>query len=340
MHWARHLVKLLMAVELIGRPQGATIDELVEHLKVNKRTAYRLIETMDEMDFPFCEATASLDRKKRYQFIPSYLKKLPNLSVPDLRLSLSEIIALSFIRRSGGPFKGTDVEKHIESAFKKMDAFIPEKFVTQLDKVRTLFTAPGRFTKDYRDKDEVIGALTDAMFKQRTCLVEYHSFGEDKVKHFKIDPLRFVERDGGLYVFVKATSFGNILVLAVERVLKLTPTDDCYKVPKNFDPDTLLKNAFNLTYDDPVAVKVRFSADQARYVKERRWADKQTLTDQPDGSVILEMETSGRWDVKRWVLAYGADAEVLEPEDLRREIAEEINKMALGYSRQGQSSSS
>ena len=130
MYWARHLVKLLKAVDLIGRPQGATIDELAEHLEVNKRTAYRMIETMDEMNFPFFEDTSSLDGKKHYQFEASYLKKLPNLSVPELRLSLSEIIALSFIRGGGGPFKGTDVEKNIESAFKKMDAFIPEKFVT------------------------------------------------------------------------------------------------------------------------------------------------------------------------------------------------------------------
>ncbi len=333
MYWARHLVKLLKAVELIGRPQGATIDELVERLEINKRTAYRMIETMDEMSFPFYEDTSSLDGKKHYQFEPHFLKKLPNLSVPELRLSLSEIIALSFIRGSSGPFKGTDVEEDIESAFRKMDAFIPEKFVTQLDKVRTLFTAPGRFTKDYRDKDEVIGALTDAMFKQLTCLVEYHSFHDDKVKHFKIDPLRFVERDGGLYVFVNTTSYGDIRLLAVERILKLTPSDKQFTVPEDFDPDTLLETAFNLTIGDPVTVKVRFSADQARYVKERRWAATQTLTDQPDGSVILELETSGRWDVKRWVLAFGADAELLEPEDLRQEIAADLGSMIKAYSR-------
>jgi len=199
--------------------------------------------------------------------------------------------------------------------------------------VRTLFSAPGRFTKDYREKDDVINTLTDAMLKQQTCLVQYHSFHDDKVKHFKIDPLRFVERDGGLYVFVNTTSFGDIIVLAVERILKLTPSDETFTVPEDFDADTLLETAFNLTFGDPIAVKVRFFADQARYVKERRWAATQTLTDQPDGSVILELETSGRWDVKRWVLAFGADAEVLAPEDLRQEIAADLGSMIAAYSR-------
>jgi hypothetical protein len=35
------------------------------------------------------------------------------------------------------------------------------------------------------------------------------------------------------------------------------------------------------------------------------------------------METSGWWDVKRWVLFYGT-GRVLEPEDLREEILDEL----------------
>ena len=171
------------------------------------------------------------------------------------------------------------------------------------------------------------------MFGQRTCLVEYHSFGDDKVRQFKIDPLQFFERDGGLYVFVRATTFGSILILAVERILKLTVTDAVFKTPRDFNPAKLLESSFNLTPDDPVKVKIRFSADQARYAKERRWAAKQTRTDQPDGSVILEMETSGRWDVKRWVLAFGPEAEILEPADLREEIAADVRAMGKVYAR-------
>lgn len=59
MCWARHLVKLLKAVDLIARPEGATVDNLAEHLEVSRRTAYRVIETLDEMKFPLFEDTSS-----------------------------------------------------------------------------------------------------------------------------------------------------------------------------------------------------------------------------------------------------------------------------------------
>jgi len=332
MFWARHLVGLLKAVDLIARPEGASIEDLAAQLDVSRRTAYRVIQTLQELNFPLYEDRCDIDDRKRWRLADSYLKKLPNLSVPELRLTLAELMALSFVRGSARLFKGTDIEKDLESAYVKLDAFLPGKLASQFDKVLSLFAPAGRFAKDYSAKEAVIQSLTDAMFRQQTCLVEYHSFRDDTVKHFKIDPLRFFDREGGLYVFARATSFGEIRVLAVERILKLTATGESFEGPAGFDPAALLETAFNLTFDDPIAVKVKISADQARYVKERRWAAKQSIVEHEDGSLTLEIETSGRWDVKRWVLGFGADAEVLEPADLRAEIAGELKVMAEAYS--------
>ena len=52
------------------------------------------------------------------------------------------------------------------------------------------------------------------------------------------------------------------------------------------------------------------------------------LVTNTDGSIVLEINTSGWFDLKHWVLSLGAEAKVLEPEELRRDIAEEVRKMA------------
>ena len=50
-----------------------------------------------------------------------------------------------------------------------------------------------------------------------------------------------------------------------------------------------------------------------------------------DGSLHLTPHTSGWYDVKKWILSFGADAELLEPEDKRKEIMEEISRTAELY---------
>jgi predicted DNA-binding transcriptional regulator YafY len=101
-------------------------------------------------------------------------------------------------------------------------------------------------------------------------------------------------------------------------------TEADFDFPEDFKPDELLEAGFDIVYDDPLEVKIWFSADQARYVKDRNWAKNQKFTDQPDGSLILDMKTSGWWHVKKWVMSFGAEAKVLEPEGLKNEIIGEF----------------
>lgn len=43
------------------------------------------------------------------------------------------------------------------------------------------------------------------------------------------------------------------------------------------------------------------------------------------------MKTSGFWDVKKWVLSFGAEAKALKPEKLREEVRNEIKKAIGDY---------
>ena len=198
-------------------------------------------------------------------------------------------------------------------------------------RIEKLFLVATKFTKDYSAKEEIIEQLSDAMCNLDTCLVEYHAFADDLVKKFKIDPLHFFERDNGLYLLVRATRFNDIRTLAVERIQGISLTNEKFTYPPDFHPQALLEKAFNFVYDDPLSVKIWFSADQVRYVKERKWANDQSFTDQPDGSTILAMETSGAWDVKRWVLSFGRAARILEPKWLQEELAAELAAALANY---------
>ena len=73
-----------------------------------------------------------------------------------------------------------------------------------------------------------------------------------------------------------------------------------------------------------VRVRLRFTAEAARWVRERQWHPTQRLRERPDGGVEVTLRLTHLAEVKRWALSYGSACEVLEPAELREMIREEL----------------
>ena len=330
--YGEQMVRMLRAVDLLSTPAGATKQELAEHLGVDKRTVERLLGLLQELNFPIYDEQDSLSCKKHWKLIDSYVMKLPNITLPDIRLTLPELISLYLMKGEAQLFHGTEIEKLADSAFGKISFFMPEGFSQQLEKIRTLFVPSGKFTKDYTGKEKIIDGLRRGMIEQKRCAVKYHSFLSGKMRDYDLDPLRFFENNGGLYIFAYITAYDEIRTLAVERIERLDVTDVSFDYPEGFDAQKLLCSAFGIIFDKPIQVKIRFSKEVAPYIRERTWASDQRITEKKlDSSIILEMKTCGWLDVKKWVLSYGLHAELLEPKQMREEVMEELRKCVEKY---------
>jgi predicted DNA-binding transcriptional regulator YafY len=80
-----------------------------------------------------------------------------------------------------------------------------------------------------------------------------------------------------------------------------------------------------------VTVVVKFLPAVARYVQESKWHDSQALTKERDGSVLARFQLSSTVEIKSWVLGFGANAIVIEPEELRLAIALELEQLIKVY---------
>ncbi len=57
----------------------------------------------------------------------------------------------------------------------------------------------------------------------------------------------------------------------------------------------------------------------------------QNITESKNGSITLTMNTSGWYDVTRWIRSFGSNAELLEPAEMREELNAAAQKMAELY---------
>jgi predicted DNA-binding transcriptional regulator YafY len=76
---------------------------------------------------------------------------------------------------------------------------------------------------------------------------------------------------------------------------------------------------------------LQFNPFRAQWIREQIWHPDQKLEVLPDGGLRMVLPVTDFREVKLRVLQFGADVEVIEPEELRDEVRDEIRKMAKIY---------
>lgn len=318
-------------LDRLSTPSGATIRELTEALKVKRRSVERILHNMEEMEFPIYKDRPQGAREKRWHLEPSYVKKLPNTAIPNLILTHQEVMCLYLLNRNDPVFKGTYMERLLKSLFSKLTYFYPKELTDALDGMRHLKVTKPLIQKNYATHEPVLATVTEAIVSRESVKMSYHAFATDTHKEVVINPLHLFEESGGLYLIAQKNPEGAFRTYAVERIHKARPTGQEYSYPKGFSPGDYLSRTFGIIDDGEITVCLRFSKAQARYAAERTWVNGQTLTPGPDGTVELSFTTRGIRDVRRWVLGWGSDVEVLAPKWFRQEIQTETSKMLEKY---------
>ncbi|HZV82822.1 MAG TPA: WYL domain-containing protein, partial [Geobacteraceae bacterium] len=104
-----------------------------------------------------------------------------------------------------------------------------------------------------------------------------------------------------------------------------------FEIPADYHPEERFQSAFGIVDEEPYRVRVRFSPAIAHAIAERSWHPSQSLVRLSDGGVELSFSAGGRMEILSWVLSYGSMAELLEPVELRAELARTVVNMAALY---------
>ena len=97
--------------------------------------------------------------------------------------------------------------------------------------------------------------------------------------------------------------------------------------------DDFMRHSFKVMHDEVYTVKVRISPGWARWVGEKIWHESQKITKLPDGSFELTFRVAGLDEIKRWILSFGPEAVVLEPERLKEMARKYLSRNLAQYSK-------
>ena len=314
---------MLRLMTLLEGRVGRTLDQLRAELGVTKRTVQRDLDALRAAQLPLTSDTRN--GTVRWRFVERFTPR------STVSFSLPEMMALYFSRGLCKPLQGTAVYETLQNAYNKIGAAIPAEGLNFLRSIEDGISVSTFGWKDYSKSAEVVQQLTKAVFHHQTVELTHTAGGRDTPLARRVDPYRLWYVNNGLYLIGLDHYKHEIRVFAVERISAVTVTNRRFEVPSDFVFEEFTKTAFQMVWGEPQTVRIWFSPEQAPFVAERTWHSSQRITREEDGSIILELSVADLGEIKRWLIGWGAAAQVLEPSELILEIKQELSAIRQMY---------
>jgi predicted DNA-binding transcriptional regulator YafY len=300
----------------------ATVKSLVQQNGVSEKTIRRDLELLRKVGFPVLENVGEFGRKTF---------ALNSTELPRLDLLYDEALALFFCQRAVLPLAGTFFWESAQAAFRKIQASLGPRAAGYVQRMlgRMHQTHVGGA---YGSQAELIDQLLVAIEECKATFITYHSSRSTEPLTYDVHPYGLVEHRGSLYLVGHSQQHDEVRHWKVDRIAEADVTKVPFQRPADFDLEKHMAGSFGVYHGrDTTRVRVRFAPAAARYVREKRMHPSQIVNSERDGSALVEWTVSSTIEVKSFVLSFGAAAEVLEPEGLRKEMAAEAEKLLAIY---------
>lgn len=319
------LERIMAMDDEIRKGRYPNVQRFCEMFEVKKRTVLEDIKMMKE----------SMGLEIEYDhFNRGYYNANPKKELPSFQLTEGEVFALTLGKEMLAQYTGTSFEPILKSAIEKIKERLPNQIDVNLDDVRNVvrFNAGPVIPISRR----LFLDLNHACEHKEPYMIEYYSASRDATSERTVSPYRLLEYRSTWYLIAFCHLRQEIRLFALHRIREYKiDSGAVYVATAPEKIDHWLDAAFQLEHgNEDFLVRIKFNQHAARYIRERRWHHSQELEELPNGECILSFASQSLDETKRWVLAYGKDAEVLEPEILRRRLQDEVQQLFEQYRNQ------
>ena len=171
---------------------------------------------------------------------------------------------------------------------------------------------------------ENLQKLIEAMKRSLRIEVCYRKYGAETKSTMILEPYFVKLFNKRWYALVKfADPDGLLFLLALDRISRLTLTDQRFEYDKDFNPAGWFKNCYGIVRDSDVPVEkvvIRAFGKEANYLRDLPLHHSQKEVDKADGYSDFELTLSPTADFWTPLVARGATIKILQPQWLAEEI--------------------
>ena len=317
---ASRLLSLLMLLQTRGR---VSAQALAAALEVSVRTIHRDVDELSAAGVPIW---ADRGRLGGFQLQPGWRTRVDGLTAPEAQAM--------FLGGLPGPAADLGLGEAMASAQLKLLAALPDGWREDARRVSARFHLDPIDWYRGPSATDHLPAIARAVWSERRVALRYESWKGEVSR--SVDPLGLVLKAGVWYLAARVGA--GVRTYRLSNILALEVTDDRFDRPAEFDLAAWWLAATRRFEKELVtgSASLRVSA-----------AGLKALRDLGAAVARAAAETAGAPDAQGWcrvtipiesiphaaqqVLRLGAQAEVLKPAALRRELLERVEAVAALY---------
>ncbi len=301
--------RLLYILSLLRTNHRLRTCDLAKRCEVTERTIYRDIISISEANIPI--------------YYDGGYKLLHNGFLPPGNLSLQEAGFLLSILRSPIFSSGKLYHETIRRISDKITGGeIPADGANIINIGAVSTERPGNHKHASR--------LEDAIRNRFKVKISYLSLNGKQTKRM-IAPYAICFRHHAWYLIGFCYLRNEIRTFRLGRVQNLEILREKFEIPKEFSIEAYFAGSLGVYSGKQAKFRVKFSGQAAIAIRTSQHHPQEIITENGDSSVIYEISVAGQDEFLRWVLGFGADAEIIEPECARIEMINTLKSTLVRY---------
>ena len=291
--------------------QGVSLNEIMEHFNVSRRTAERMRDSIINTGLNVMEIENPHSREKHWGFPVGYMTDV-------ICFTPEEIANLEKMKEYQKEHGFEDKEHILEQTVNKIRALSRRKLPNLDNALEILLQTEGfavKQTPKFKFSLEMLETIRNAMKENKKITAKYN--GKQKT----LAPYGLIYGSKVYLIGVEEDKGKEPFCYLLHKFSDVKLTDKTFD-KGDFNLEEFSKKSFGVYQGDAIDVKLLFVPSAANDVLNYHFHSTQKMKQNEDGSVTVKFKASGEYEIMWHLFRWGSDVKILAPTSLRKQYIE------------------
>ncbi|WP_298707335.1 YafY family protein [Chitinophaga sp.] len=297
-------------------------QEIADRFDISLRTVYRDVRALMEAGVPI-----GAEAGTGYYIVDGY-------HLPPVMFNRTEAAALLTGEKLMEKHSDRSNQQQFSSAMQKIRAVLrgsDKDFLESLDE-NIAVLRDNRPDNEQQFPNRFLSDIQEGLANQKVLSVEYYSFYNDSISRREIEPIGIFHMHSSWHLIGWCRLRNDYRDFRADRIKSLHLTDQGFDKSKRITLQQYISKEYVSDPDQPSLIRVRIANEVARWLGQQKYYYGFVQEKVGDGHVEMDFLFHSLHYFSRWMLMLGKHATIVEPEDLKIIIRQQISELGEHYS--------